>query len=92
MLKPEVLKEELNKQNLPNMHLAAMLGVSRSTVTKWLQGVATPKHSTIKRIEKVLEVPEGLLVDSEIQVIYNQLNRADQEKLLMRAKELLKKE
>lgn len=92
MFKPEVLKEELKKQNLPNMHLAAMLGVSRSTVTKWLKGVALPKQATIKRIERVLELPEGLLVDSEIQVIYNQLNHADQEKLLMRAKELLKKE
>lgn len=92
MFKPEVLKEELSKQNLPNMHLAAMLGVGRSTVTKWLQGVATPRVSTIKRIEKVLDLPEGLLVDSEIQVIYNQLNQVDQEELLTRAKELLEKE
>lgn len=92
MFKPEVLKEELKKQNLPNMHLAAMLGVSRSTVTKWLQGVATPRQETIDRMEKVLDLPKGRLVDSEIQVIYNQLNQADQEKLLKYAKKFLKKE
>jgi Zn-dependent peptidase ImmA (M78 family) len=60
-LRPERLEQALSVRALSKGQLAALVGVSASTVTKWSKGDQAPEAETFERLASVLNVkPEWL--------------------------------
>lgn len=59
------LNQLLQEKHMKQSELAAMLGVSKSTVNGWSKGQITPKKETLNRIYEVLGVCETITLGKQ---------------------------
>ena len=75
MNRAEIIKFLLNKSNMNISELTREMGVHRTNVYHWRDGITTPKKSTINKLSEILNIPikwEGkdqvTIVDSPIEL------------------------
>lgn len=68
MLNPQRLENAMNARGMTQITLASILGVSKSTVSKWLKGDHNPRNSNerLEDISKVLNVPIDWLISEDL--------------------------
>ena len=71
----------MDKNNLTNVELSKILGVSESTVGKWLLEKATPRMGVIEKMSKLFDVPKSKILEKPKQKPKSSLTR--QEKILV---------
>jgi transcriptional regulator with XRE-family HTH domain len=62
------LKVALVERELTQGRLAQRLSIAPSTLSGWVNGLATPPSNWIRRIEQALGLPEGALRPSNMPV------------------------
>lgn len=93
----EVLKELMDKFDMSDSHLAELVGVNRSTVVRWRNGIRSPKLEKIPEIASVFEVDPKVFIGKKtnnlgILTIYNQLEQPRQKKVYDYAEHQLKEQ
>ncbi len=56
-LNPQVVWERLNRLNITQNRLAAMLGITSGYLSQLMTGTRSPSAEVRKRLQEVLEVP-----------------------------------
>lgn len=59
------LNQMMKEKNVSQTELAAMLGISKSSVNGWCKGTTTPKKETLNRIYEVLGVCETITLGKQ---------------------------
>ena len=84
------IAEQRKKQNLTQMQLAEMLGITDRAVSKWERGLSLPDSSIMLDLCRILEISVNDLLSGEVVTMENN-NQKNEQLLLDMAKELEKK-
>ena len=57
-------RNKVNENGLAPADIAYRLGVSDSTISRWLNGKTTPRSKNIKLLSQLLGVPERIIVEN----------------------------
>ena len=58
------LRNKVDEHGMDAADIAYRLGVSDSTISRWLNGKATPRSKNIKSLSRLLGVPERIIVEN----------------------------
>jgi peptidase S24-like family protein len=89
MFKPEKLKERRLKLGLRQVDILKKLNVSKQAYSAWEKGKIKPSQDNLKKLEIILEVPEGYFTELEIATLYKKLNKPNQQKAKIYVEDLL---
>lgn len=89
MYYPEKLKERRTEFKMSQADVARAIGISRVSYFHWEKGNTQPTKDNFKKLESLLEVPEGYFTENEISSLYRQLTEPNQEKALNYVQDLV---
>lgn len=89
MYYPEKLKERRTELNMSQADVARAIGISRASYFHWEKGNTQPTKDNFKKLETLLDVPEGYFTENEISSLYRQLNVSNQKKALNYVQDLV---
>ncbi|WP_438465276.1 helix-turn-helix domain-containing protein [Staphylococcus pseudintermedius] len=84
------LERLMNKRDMSDSDLAALVDVNRTTVTRWRKGIRSPKLDKLPEIANVFGVePLDLISESNIQEVIAKINDVSSQLTLPRQKRVL---